>query len=112
MGDEVQVSLEPILEVDNVTVRRNKTDVIKEVNLVIHRGEFVGMVGPNGGGKSTLMQSVLGILSLLKTKVRLEEEAGTSPAGTRLVPAWYQLSWYQGQPSLADDRPSPAQPGR
>ena len=62
MGDEVQVSLEPILEVDNVTVRRNKTDVIKEVNLVIHRGEFVGMVGPNGGGKSTLMQSVLGIL--------------------------------------------------
>ena len=50
MGDVVQPSLEPILEVENVTVRRNKTDVIKDVSLVIYPGEFLGMVGPNGGG--------------------------------------------------------------
>ena len=62
MGDEVPRHLQPLLEVDNVTVRRNKTDVIKDVNLVIYPGEFVGMVGPNGGGKSTLMLTVWGIL--------------------------------------------------
>ena len=76
MADEIQVSLEPILEVDNVTVRRNKTDVIKDVNLNIQRGEFVGMVGPNGGGKSTLMQSVLGILRPVSGSIRI---AGGSP---------------------------------
>ena len=70
MADAIQVSLEPILEVDNVTVRRNKTDVIKDVSLNIHRGEFVGMVGPNGGGKSTLMQSVLGILQPVSGSIK------------------------------------------
>ena len=62
MGDVAQSSSDPILEVENVTVRRNKTNVIRDVNLAIHPGEFVGVVGPNGGGKSTLMQTVLGIL--------------------------------------------------
>ena len=41
----------PFLKIENITVRRNRTNVLKDVNLTIHRGEFVGMVGPNGGGK-------------------------------------------------------------
>ncbi len=52
----------PFLSMEGVTVRRNRTNVLKDVNLIIHRGEFVGMVGPNGGGKSTLVQTVLGLL--------------------------------------------------
>ena len=87
MGDEVQVSLKPILEVDNVTVRRNKTDVIKEVSLVIHRGEFVGMVGPNGGGKSTLMQSVLGILRPVSGSIQI---SGGSPNSRQ---AFGKMAW-------------------
>jgi len=71
MGDVVQPSLQPILEVENVTVRRNKTDVIKDVSLAIYPGEFLGMVGPNGGGKSTLMQTVLGILRPRSGRIQL-----------------------------------------
>ena len=52
----------PLLFVKDVSVRRNKTDVIKDVNLKIYPGEFVGIVGPNGGGKSTLIQTILGVL--------------------------------------------------
>ena len=52
----------PLLLVVDVSVRRNKTDVIKNVNLKIYPGEFVGIVGPNGGGKSTLIQTILGVL--------------------------------------------------
>lgn len=52
----------PLLLVEDVSVRRNKTDVIKNVNLKIYPGEFVGIVGPNGGGKSTLIQTILGVL--------------------------------------------------
>ena len=52
----------PLLLVEDVSVRRNKTDVIKDVNLKIYPGEFVGIVGPNGGGKSTLIQTILGVL--------------------------------------------------
>lgn len=35
---------------------------LKDINLQVERGEIVGIVGPNGGGKSTLLQIVSGIL--------------------------------------------------
>ena len=81
MGDEVTRHLQPLLEVENVTVRRNKTDVIKDVNLVIYPGEFVGMVGPNGGGKSTLMQTVLGILRPRSGRIQI---AGGRPHSSQV----------------------------
>ena len=52
----------PILSVEGVSVRRNRTNVLRDVNLNIDRGEFVGIVGPNGAGKSTLVQAILGLL--------------------------------------------------
>ena len=52
----------PLVQVENVTVRRNRQDVIKDINLKIYPGEFVGVVGPNGAGKSTLVQAILGLL--------------------------------------------------
>ena len=59
---EIKGPDKPLLFVKDVSVRRNKTDVIKDVNLKIYPGEFVGIVGPNGGGKSTLIQTILGVL--------------------------------------------------
>ena len=50
----------PFLSVEGVTVRRNRTNVLRDVHLNIHRGEFVGIVGPNGAGKSTLVQAIFG----------------------------------------------------
>ena len=52
----------PLLQVEDVTVRLNRQDVIKDINLKIYSGEFVGVVGPNGAGKSTLVQAILGLL--------------------------------------------------
>lgn len=59
---EIKAPDSHLLFVKDVSVRRNKTDVIKDVNLKIYPGEFVGIVGPNGGGKSTLIQTILGVL--------------------------------------------------
>lgn len=36
--------------------------VLKNVNLDIKRGDFMGLVGPNGGGKTTLIKLILGLL--------------------------------------------------
>ena len=49
----------PFLKIENITVRRNRTNVLKDVNLTIHRGEFVGMVGPNGGENRRLCKPSL-----------------------------------------------------
>lgn len=37
--------------------------ILEKVNLEIERGEFIGIVGPNGGGKSTLLKLLMGFLS-------------------------------------------------
>ncbi len=52
-----------LIELDNVsfTYRGSKTPAIKNVSLTIEPGEFVGVIGPTGSGKSTLMWAIVGV---------------------------------------------------
>ncbi len=52
----------PILEVKNLHVVRNGVSVIENATFTINRSDYVGIVGPNGGGKTTLLSSLLGFL--------------------------------------------------
>lgn len=54
--------LETIIELQNVCFSYSKEEVVKNVSLSIHKGDYVGIIGPNGGGKSTLVKLMLGIL--------------------------------------------------
>ena len=51
-----------VVEITDLSVMRSGTRVIHDINLSISCGEFIGIVGPNGGGKSTLILTILGIL--------------------------------------------------
>ncbi|MAO70345.1 MAG: ABC transporter ATP-binding protein [Euryarchaeota archaeon] len=51
-----------VVEITDLSVMRSGTQVIHDINLSISCGEFIGIVGPNGGGKSTLILTILGIL--------------------------------------------------
>ncbi len=51
-----------IIELERVCFSYNTEEVIKDVSLEIHKGDYVGIVGPNGGGKTTLLKLMLGIL--------------------------------------------------
>ena len=61
----------PILEVNNLSVIRSGEIVLKDVDLTVHKGEFIGLVGPNGSGKSTLLLSILGVLKPHKGSVSI-----------------------------------------
>lgn len=52
-----------IVEIQNVSFSYGKETVVKEVTLEIHKGDYVGIIGPNGGGKSTLMKLMVGLLT-------------------------------------------------
>ncbi|MBN2789729.1 MAG: metal ABC transporter ATP-binding protein [Candidatus Delongbacteria bacterium] len=54
--------MEKILEIRNITAGYDKEVIIKDINLDIYENDFLAIIGPNGGGKSTLLKVILGLL--------------------------------------------------
>jgi zinc transport system ATP-binding protein len=50
-----------IIELKNVHASYNGEPVLENVNLSIREGDFIGVIGPNGGGKTTLLKVILGL---------------------------------------------------
>ena len=50
------------IELRNVSLSRNNTVILQNINLAIPGGEWTSIVGPNGAGKSTLVQALAGLL--------------------------------------------------
>src|SRR5215207_1674043 len=50
----------PIIDIANLDFAYNDTLVLKHVTLAIEAGTTVGLIGPNGGGKTTLIRLLLG----------------------------------------------------
>lgn len=53
----------PAIRMTDVTFSYGRHAVLSNVDLTIERGEFITVVGPNGGGKTTLLKLMLGLLS-------------------------------------------------
>jgi len=50
------------IEGKNISVNYGKIQALKKLNFVIEEGDYIGIIGPNGGGKSTMMKTILGLL--------------------------------------------------
>jgi len=73
------INTEKIVEVQNLNFSYGQVNVLSDVNMSIHLGEFLAVIGPNGGGKSTLVKILLGILKPDSGKVRVfGKKPGTS----------------------------------
>ena len=53
----------PLVTLAGVGISRNRRDILSGVDLDVHRGEIVTIIGPNGGGKTTLLKVILGIMA-------------------------------------------------
>ncbi len=69
-----------IIKLDNISFGYYREDFLKNINLSIYENDFVGIVGPNGGGKTTLLKLILGLLEPRKGKISL---FGKSPKVAR-----------------------------
>ncbi|MFP4236316.1 MAG: metal ABC transporter ATP-binding protein [Desulfonatronovibrio sp.] len=58
-----------VIEVENLSFAFDSHIVLENVNLNVRAGDFLAVLGPNGGGKSTLIKILLGILPIQKGKV-------------------------------------------
>ena len=60
-----------IIVLHDISFSRGSDVVLKNINLTIHRGDYLGIVGGNGAGKSTLIKIILGLLKPTKGTVTL-----------------------------------------
>jgi zinc transport system ATP-binding protein len=60
-----------IIEVKNLSIRYGETEAISDISFNVERGDFIGLVGPNGGGKTTLAKAMLGLLPIYSGKISL-----------------------------------------
>jgi len=63
--------MNPAIHLENVSFAYQDTPVLKKVTINIRPGDFVGIIGPNGGGKTTLLKLILGFLKPLSGKIEV-----------------------------------------
>ena len=71
---------EPIIELKDVSFSFGREEILSNVNFVVGKKEYVGIIGANGAGKSTLMRLILGQLTPDKGTVNVNAK------GTGYVP--------------------------
>lgn len=52
----------PVIEIKNLCAGYDGRTVLRDVNLTIYERDFLGIIGPNGGGKTTLIKCILHLL--------------------------------------------------
>lgn len=61
----------PAIHIDDLSVYYGQTPAITGVCLDVTDGEYLGIIGPNGGGKSTLLKTILGLVPITSGKVQI-----------------------------------------
>ena len=86
-----------LIQLENVSFAYNgKHTILENVSLHVHAGEFQAVVGPNGGGKTTLLKLILGLLTpqageikvLGTAPIKARAKLGYMPQQSRLDPAF------------------------
>ncbi len=59
-----------ILEINDVSAGYAEEVILRDINLVVNDNDFIGIIGPNGGGKTTLLKVILGLINPYRGTVR------------------------------------------
>lgn len=54
--------MEKLIEIENIIAAYGNKVVLKDISLTVRKDDFLGIIGPNGGGKTTLLKVILGLL--------------------------------------------------
>ena len=81
--------IDPYLSIDHVSITfptdKGPLNVLDRVNLQMHKGEFVSLIGHSGCGKSTVLNIVAGLLQATEGGVLLENKEVDEPGPDRAV---------------------------
>ena len=66
--------MEPLIKIENLTVAYDNIPVLEDAELEIFEHDFLGVIGPNGGGKTTLLKAILGLVKPVKGKISFRRD--------------------------------------
>jgi zinc transport system ATP-binding protein len=60
-----------VISIRNLWAGYEREQVLEDINLEVYEGDYIGLIGPNGGGKTTLIRVLLGLLTPTRGEVRI-----------------------------------------
>lgn len=66
---------ESLIVVNDIDVAYGKIQALKNLSFIIEKGDYIGVIGPNGGGKSTLIKTILGLVKTNKGHISYLEQS-------------------------------------
>jgi len=60
---------EEVVRLEDIWVHYNGTPILEGITLSVEQGDFLGVIGPNGGGKTTLLKVILGLITPSQGKI-------------------------------------------
>lgn len=61
----------PIIELKNIVFSYDDDPILKDISFAIEKGSYYGIIGPNGGGKTTLLKIILGLIAPKSGEIKL-----------------------------------------
>ena len=74
-----------LFQVENLTSGYGKIDVVRDLSLHVDEGEHVGLFGPNGHGKTTLLRTISGLIEAKAGKVSFQGDDITNLDARKIV---------------------------
>lgn len=75
--------MKKLVELNSIRAGYGETVVIDNINLDIYENDFLGIIGPNGGGKTTLLKVILGLIRPYSGTIRFSN--GSSDPGGMMI---------------------------
>lgn len=71
MISEETVKQKPVIVLRGVWAGYDNNLILEDINFTVRDGDFIGLIGPNGGGKTTLIRVIMGLIKPLRGEIRV-----------------------------------------
>ena len=108
------MSVEPAVVSERLQVVRGGRKALDDLSATVRTGSVTGLLGPSGGGKSTLMRSIVGVQVIRSGSLRVFDQEAGSPALRSRIGYMTQAPSVYGDLTVFENLPvlRPGTPGR
>lgn len=58
-----------LLKIEGLTIGYDSVPIVSDINLTVNHGDYIGVIGPNGGGKTTFIKTLVGAIKPINGKI-------------------------------------------